>query len=129
MLISKDQYHTDIKLLLDKIVNNPFVNFDCIVAIKRSGLILSVMISENTGKQIFVDSEVKNIPDIFKNVLLVDDKIYTGKTFSKIKNKLLKLNKNVTTVCLYVEGCKKTDYYVKYTNKILKIYYENMAYL
>ena len=64
--------------------------FDCIVALKRSGWIMGAILSNKFGYPLYSSTEIHSIPDKFKNVLVVDDKICTGKSIQKIKNKLLK---------------------------------------
>jgi len=103
--------------------------YDCIVSLKRSGWIMGVFFSNQTSKPVFTCSEVNSIPDKYKNILIVDDKICKGKAIRKIENKLKTLNKKTYSACLFVEGYVFPDYYVKFLDgKIIKMWYENKNY-
>ncbi len=115
-VISKESYITDMETLsIDW-------DFDCIVALKRSGFIMGVFLSNKLNKPLFVPSEVDSIPDRFKNILVVDDKICKGKSIQKVINTLK--DKNIKTAALYIERDVLTDYYVVNLGKIVKMWYE-----
>lgn len=117
-------YHNSMKNLLKqlKVVEK---DFDCIVCIKRSGFILGAFLSNKLTKPLFTQSEIDSIPKKFKNVLLVDDKIQTGKTFNKTNNKLKAKNFKTKTATLFVEGVVFTDYFANFINSKVKLWYEN----
>jgi adenine/guanine phosphoribosyltransferase-like PRPP-binding protein len=103
--------------LIDDLILRLDENFDCIVAIKRSGFIMGTVMSNRLDIPLFTTSEISSIPSKFKNVLLVDDKICTGKTMRKSQRKLHKFNKSVKTASLFIEEDVFTDYWIEYTNK------------
>ena len=76
-----EKYFKDIDILKTKID----FNFDAICAIKRSGWIMGVILSNHFNKPLFTTSEVGNIPKKFNNILLVDDKTCKGKKL-KVEN-------------------------------------------
>lgn len=120
-VVSMEEYQIAMASLLS-ILN---IDFDCIVSLKRSGFILGVFLSNQTGKPLFTPSEIKSIPIKYKKVLVVDDKVCKGKSIKKVSNKINSLGKNVTTACLFVEGYFFTDYYTNFLNgKIVKMWYE-----
>jgi len=119
--ISIENYHNDMIDLIPKIN----CGFDCIVALKRSGWILGAFLSNKLNKPVFTTSEINSIPDKYKSILIVDDKICKGKSIKKIENKLKKKNKITYSASLYIEGYVYTDYYVNFLNgKIVKMWYE-----
>lgn len=120
MVISIEEYYSDMKHLLSKID----CNFDCIVAIKRSGWILGAYFSNQTGKPVFTYSEIKSIPDKYKNVLIVDDKICKGKALKKVEGKLNSMHKKFCSACMYVEGDIYPNYYSQHIGKIAQMWYE-----
>lgn len=119
-VISLDKYFNDAKLLLNKIDNS----FSCIVCLKRSGFILGAYYSNQLTLPLFVPSEIKTIPDYFTKILVVDDKVCTGKSMHKIINKITK-NKEIITACLYIQGDFYTDLWVEKLDQINCMFYEN----
>lgn len=109
-----EKYFKDIDILKTKID----FNFDAICAIKRSGWIMGVILSNHFNKPLFTTSEVGNIPKKFNNILLVDDKTCKGKTMRKQLNKLINHNKIVKTASLYIQEDYYTDYWIECKNNI-----------
>lgn len=132
------QYHEDLIKLKDLIGNNKAMinqnRFDCIVALKRSGWIVGCYLSNVFDIPVFTESEIKSIPtNKFKSILLVDDKIYSGKSINKAKLKIYKhfgfRNINIKIGALYLEGNKSNnkitiDYQVLKLDKSHKMWYE-----
>lgn len=121
MTIQFNQYFLDLDLLINKL---NYQTFDCIIALKRSGFILGAVLSNHLDIPLFVPSEIESIPKQFQRCLVVDDKICTGKSIKKITNRLLKLNKSVTTAVLYVEGSIKSDIWIVETGQSCTMWYE-----
>ncbi len=119
--IDKEQYFNDLDKLLIKLKN---IEFDAIVSLKRSGLIMGAVISNKYNKPLYVTSEINGIPTKFSNILLVDDKICTGKTITHPLNKLLRLDKKVLTASLYIEKDVYSDVWIKETGKTYTMWYE-----
>lgn len=117
-IINISDYYQDMVNLYNKID----FQYDCIVALKRSGWILGVFLSNQSSKPVFSDTEIKNIPNKFTNILIVDDKICTGKSITKIKNRLK--NRNTKTACMYVQDVIKPDFFIKDLGVIYKMFYE-----
>lgn len=98
-------------------------DFDCIVALKRSGWFLGAFLSNQTGKPVFTESEIKSIPEKFNKILIVDDKICKGKSMQKAINQLNK--KEIKTAAMYVEGNVLPDFHAENLNgRIVKMWYE-----
>lgn len=120
-MISIEDYYLDMKNLLSKID----CAFDCIVALKESGWIIGTFFSNQTGKPLFTPSEIKSLPDKYKSVLIVDDKICKGKALKKVENKLKAKEKITHSACMYVQGYVLPDYYSQFLNgKIVRMWYE-----
>lgn len=118
--ISYIQYYDD---MLNMVRSIDF-DFDCIVALKRSGWILGAYMSNVLEKPLFTYSEIDSIPVKFSRVLVVDDKICKGKSISKALVKLK--NKQTRTACMYVEGLVYPDYYsLDLKGVIHKMWYES----
>lgn len=103
-LIAKDEYHA-------------------LISLKRSGWILGVYLSNQHTIPVFTVSEVKSIPINFTKILVVDDKICTGKSFNRAINKLPLLTE-VKTACMYIEGKVFTDIWIKDLGCISAMWYE-----
>ena len=128
MNITFEQYHQDL-IKITKIIEHN--RFDCIVALKRSGWIIGVYLSNYFDIPVFTESEIKSIPmSRFKKILIVDDKICSGKSINKTKNKLLTkgfLENNIKLCCLYIEGKRHNltiDYFSTELEKTSKMFYE-----
>ena len=125
------EYHNDMVSLRNLLIVNR-IDFECIVALKRSGWILGSYLSNYFDIPVFSESEIKSIPiNKYKNILIVDDKVCTGHSFIKCRNKLLKhnINFNINNAVLYIEGNKisasiSIHQYVKKLNQSKKMYYE-----
>lgn len=77
-------------------------NFDCIFTFMRGGLPVATHLSHNIGKDIPIvldENELKN----YETILIVDDIIDTGKTFSELYNRYnnFKDKKFVLSTCIY----------------------------
>jgi len=122
VVVSMEDYHAAMVELLSKID----CDFDCIVALKRSGWIMGAFLSNQTGKPVFTPSEIKSLPDKYKSVLIVDDKICKGKALRKVENKLMAKEKSTHSACLYVEGSVLPDYHSQFLNgRIVRMWYEH----
>lgn len=119
-MIQINKYYNDL-IKLENILKT--VEFDYIVALKRSGWIMGVYLSNKLIKPLFTVSEIKSIPDKNKTILIVDDKICTGKSINKVKNKLKEYK--TFTACLYIESDKYADYYIEDLKKTETMWYEN----
>jgi hypoxanthine phosphoribosyltransferase len=115
-----ETYYKDMQILSDKIIGK---DFDCILALKRSGWILGAYLSNQKTLPLFTVSEVKSIPKNYERILIVDDKACTGKSFNKAINKL-PLLVSYKTACLYVESRYIPDIYVKNLGLIAGMWYE-----
>lgn len=101
-----------------------FHKFDCIVALKRSGWMMGAYLSNMRGIPVFSSSEVNNIPEKFRDILVVDDKIWSGRSLLKITHRLYRQGKRTKAVCLYVEGTVFPDFYVELVGEKVKLFYE-----
>jgi adenine/guanine phosphoribosyltransferase-like PRPP-binding protein len=118
-IICNREYELALNLLLEKI---PKGRFNCIVCLKRSGFIIGAFLSNKLNLPLFTASEINSIPDNFINVLIVDDKICTGKSIKKVLNKLT--HKVSETACLFIEGTTYTNFFTYDIGKIVKMWYE-----
>lgn len=119
-VITLEEYYKDMLALCDKIKDD---EFQAIVALKRSGFILGAFLSNQKTLPLFIVSEIKSIPNHFTRILVIDDKICTGKSINRVVNKL-PLLLTVKTACMYVESNKFTDIWVKDVKCIHKMWYE-----
>jgi len=117
-MITKEKYFEDI----DKLISKISFKFDCVVVPKRSGLIIGSIFSYYFGKQIYVSSEVSNISNKFKKVLVLDDKCRNGKTIRKIISRLN--NKLCFSAVLYKEGYFIPDYYCEDVGNNVELFYD-----
>jgi hypoxanthine phosphoribosyltransferase len=92
------QYLEDLDILKKKIM---LWKIDAIVSLKRSGWIAGAYLSNKLNIPVFTPSEIPSIPGNFLNILVVDDKIWSGKSMQKVLNKLR--NKHTATAVLYLE--------------------------
>lgn len=116
-----EQYHEDLVFLSSVIA---MARFDCIVALKRSGFIPGVYLSNMNTLPLFTPSEISSIPQKFKKVLVVDDKVCTGKSIRKVANQVRRAGFICKTVCIYVESEFRPDIYVEDVKEIVKMWYE-----
>ncbi len=115
-------YFNNLEILISKLE----FQFDCVVAVKRSGWIMGVIISNRFDKPLYTTSEIDLIPLKFKKVILVDDKTCSGKTFRKYSKKLEILGKEVKTASLYIEDDFFSDFWVEFNNnKTEYMWYES----
>jgi hypoxanthine phosphoribosyltransferase len=118
-IVDISKYFNDTDLLIDRVKD---MNPDCIVAIMRSGLIISTVISNRLSIPLFVTSQIDSIPTKFKTILLLDDKTYTGKTLRHYNNKFV--NKNVIEAVLYCESDYTPEIYIEKLDSQYKMFYE-----
>jgi hypoxanthine phosphoribosyltransferase len=113
------KYYNDMQLLLEKLTDN----YDCVICLKRSGWILGVYFSNQKTLPVFTVSEIKSLPVEYTNILIVDDKTFSGKSFKRVINKL-PTNIKYKTASLYKEGIFTPDIYVEDLGVISKMWYE-----
>ncbi len=118
--MDSSSYHKDMQALQSKVGKD----FDCIVAIKRSGWMLGSFLSNQLDKPVFTVSEIDSIPKNYKRCLIVDDKICTGKSINRVARKLTKRGMFCKTACMYVEKNVIPDYFVIKLGKITRMWYE-----
>lgn len=118
-MVDEAEYFEAIRSLIKKLKDK---EFDCIVAIKRSGWIGGVFLSNQLNLPLFTCSEIPSIPAKFNKVLLFDDKCCTGKSMHKIFNQLL--DRQVTTSCLFKQGHYRPALIISDKDKIVKMFYE-----
>lgn len=122
-MITRDKYFNDLELLELRLI--PEIDkIDAIVALKRSGLIMGVYLSNRLKKPLFVTSEIDSIPSKFINILLVDDKTYTGRSIRHWAYKLYENNKKVISATIYVEQDYYPSFYVEHLGEVAKMFYE-----
>ena len=119
-VIPLSRYIDDMNKLSNQIHAN---EFDCLVCLKRSGFILGAFLSNQKTLPLFTPSEIKSIPSNFTRILVVDDKICTGKSLNKAVNKLPLLS-NIKTACIYVESNKYPDIWISKLSQIHRMWYE-----
>ncbi len=119
-IISFEKYYRDMLILNDIIFSK---DFDCIICLKRSGFILGAFLSNQKTLPLFTVSEIKSIPKEFTRILIVDDKICTGKSINRVINKLPLLI-SIKTAVLYVESDVKPDIYIEDLGRISSMWYE-----
>ena len=122
-IIPRDKYFEDLNKLQNILKHE---DIDAIVAIKRSGFIMSAILSNFLEKPLYTTSEISTIPDKFKNILLVDDKICSSKTIRKYMYKLSQYNKNIISASIYIEKDFYTKFWVEETNKTVSMWYEKL---
>lgn len=116
---------TDYFELLLKLYKKIDFEYDAIVALKRSGWMMGAYYSNLSIKPVFTESEINSIPEKFKRILIVDDKICKGKAIRKVFNLLEKKGKIIKTACIFIEGEKLSDFYeIDLNNKKIKMWYE-----
>src|SRR4051812_39733763 len=110
-IIDFNTYHDDMHIILKEIQKNLFYEqFDCIVALKRSGWILGVFLSNKLTLPVFTPSEINSIPEKFKRILIVDDTICKGKSIRKVSNQFK--DKRVRWAAMNIEGDYFPEYFV-----------------
>lgn len=127
-VITPDEYLKAIQEFTDQIkVIHAVKHFDSIVAPKRSGLFIGVILSHKLGLPLFTVTEFKlqinNLP--FQNILVCDTAVFKGRTFKKIKTKLAP--RKVFTCAIYQERYGEADY-IMYNNRkgIVRFFYESI---
>lgn len=106
--ISLQKYFQDIDTLCQQVKTK---EIDCIVCMKRSGMFPGAYMSFQLNIPLFTTSELSSIPEKFNNVLLLDDKTYSGKSMRHWLIKLIQMNKKTVTASVYLQNEFKTDLY------------------
>lgn len=96
------EYLQDLKIL-KKMIISVTVKTHAIVALKRSGWIVGAYLSNQLNLPVFSPSEINSIPSEFTHILVVDDKMWSGKSMQKVLNKLWRKQKSTLTAVLYLE--------------------------
>jgi hypothetical protein len=98
--------------------------FDAIVAPKRSGLFIGVMLSHSIHLPLFTPTEfklqIKTLP--FKNLLVCDTAVFKGRTFRKIKTKLAPCS--CFCAAIWQERYGDADYVLYNPKHRVKFFYE-----
>lgn len=99
-----------------------------IVGIKRSGLFPAVFLSHRLGFPMFADGEVAAIPAKLSRVLLVDAVVNTGKTMERVKRRLVRGGRSVTTAVLYKENASSypVDHWLEVHEALVHFFYERL---
>lgn len=118
-IIGVEEYYKDL-ISLSKMIEN---DYHCIIALKRSGWIAGVFLSNQKTLPVFTVSEIKSIPPNFQRFLVVDDKVCTGKSLNRAVNKL-PLGSYIKTAAIYVESDKFPDIWVRDIKCIHGMWYE-----
>ncbi len=104
--IYQPRYFNDLKAFKNKVEK---LDIDCMVCLKRSGFLPGAYISFQTNIPLFTTSELDSIPEKFTKILLIDDKVYSGRSIKQWLVKLIMMNKQITTAALYIQSEYKTD--------------------
>jgi len=120
-IINKDKYFLVLTNLFFKL--NKY-DYDAIVCLKRSGFIMGAYLSNQLGLPLFTPAEIDKIPKELNRILVVDDKIFTGKSINKVKRQLLKKYFQVKTATLFCQSNIFPDIYLEKLNGIYKMWYE-----
>ncbi|HZU95914.1 MAG TPA: phosphoribosyltransferase family protein, partial [Planctomycetota bacterium] len=96
--------------------------------IKRSGFFPAVYLSHQLGLPMFADAETSQIPERMGHVLLVDAVVNTGKTMERVKRRLLRAGKTVTTAVLYKENSSSygVDRFLEVHTDLVHFFYERL---
>ena len=99
-----------------------------VVGIKRSGLFPAVFLSHRLGLPMFVDAEVGEIPARLERVLLVDAVVRTGRSLERVRRRLLRRGKRVTTAVLYKENgsAHPVDHFLEVHTDLVHFFYERL---
>lgn len=104
--ITLQRYFQDLDVLCNNVKS---MHVDCIVCMKRSGMFPGAYMSFQLNLPLFTTSELNSIPEKFTNVLLLDDKTYSGKSMRHWLIKLIQMEKKITTAAVYLQNEYKTD--------------------
>ena len=125
--ISSEEYIKAIQEFTDQIrVIHAYKHFDSIVAPKRSGLFIGVILSHQLHLTLFTPTEfklqIRNLP--FRNLLVCDTAVFKGRTFKKIKTKLAPCS--VFSAAIWQESYGECDFCL-YPNRrgIVRFFYES----
>ena len=99
-----------------------------VVGIKRSGLFPAVFLSHRLALPMFADGEIAAIPAKLPRVLLVDAVARSGKTMERVKRRLVRGSKKVTTVVLYKENATAyvVDHFLEVHDDLVHFFYERL---
>lgn len=73
-------------------------DYDVIVALKRSGLMVGVFLSHNLRLPLFTHAEIQFLGDHHQRVLLVDTTCWSGRSLRKVISKIEKTGRTVVDV-------------------------------
>jgi len=121
-VISSERYIKDMDTLSNRI---KLEKFDCLICLKRSGFILGAFLSNQLTIPLFTASEIKSIPNHFTSVLIIDDKVCTGKSLNHVKHKINNKTK-IKTACMYVEADYYPDIWISKLEQIHRMWYERV---
>ena len=101
---------------------------DAVLGIKRSGLFPAVFLSHKLGLPMFADAEIDAIPKKLAHVLVVDAVANTGKTMERVRRRLLRAGKRVTTAVLYKENATpyEVDFFLETQSDLVHFFYERL---
>lgn len=101
---------------------------DAVVGIKRSGFFPGVFLSHQLGLPMFADAEVAQIPPELERILLVDSVARSGRTMERVKRRLLRAGKDVTTCVLYKENSTdyEVDHFLEVHTDLVHFFYERL---
>jgi adenine/guanine phosphoribosyltransferase-like PRPP-binding protein len=101
---------------------------DAVCGIKRSGFFPAVYVSHQLGLPMFADAETGQIPERMARILLVDAVVNTGKTMERVKRRLLRGGKTVTTAVLYKENSSSygVDRFLEVHTDLVHFFYERL---
>jgi hypothetical protein len=80
---------------------------------KRSGMFAGAYVSFKTHLPLFTTAELHCIPEKFTHILLLDDKVYSGKSMRHWLIKLIQMHKKTTTAAMYLQNEFKTDIFAQ----------------
>ena len=116
-----EEFTTEIKIIHGE------KKFDAIIAPKRSGLFVGVILSHALHLTLFTPTEFKlqmnNLP--FNNLLVCDTAVFKGRTFRKIKTKLAP--RKAFTCAIWQERYGDADYYLYAPKRIIRFWYEKYS--
>jgi hypoxanthine phosphoribosyltransferase len=103
-------------------------DFDAVLGVKRSGLFPAVYLSHRLGLPMFADAEAGAIPERLVRVLLVDSVVRTGRSLERVKRRLLRRGKRVTTAVLYKENSSEyaVDHFLESHTDLVHFFYERL---
>ncbi len=119
------EYLSALERLKDRVASAPA---EAVCGIKRSGFFPAVFLSHQLGLPMFADAEIDVIPDSLRRVLLVDAVARSGRTMERVKRRLLRAGKEVTTAVLYMENgsAYQVDHFLEVHTDLVHFFYERL---